>query len=142
MLEICLIIVSIYLLVNSKTIYGYISFIVYILLFVIRGVLQVVLGKFVKYDEDDKNDPYYECIVQLTDNVKRHRLYFYGTSVVLLNFEKGGMPAPVRIEPIEISGKSCECKIAFVLAKPTEEFSGKEFILIDNGRTMGKGHFE
>ncbi len=141
-LEICLIIASICLFTNGKAIYGYISIITYILLFIVRGALQVVLGKFVKYDDDDKGDRYYKCVVELTDNVKHHKLYFYGTSVGLLNFEKSDVLIPVRIEASEIGGKSCKCKIAFVSAKPTEEFEGKKFALIDNGKMVGKGRFE
>ena len=141
-LEICLMIISIYLFVNSKMMYGYISFFAYIVLLFTRSILEVVLGKFVKYDDDAKGDKYYKCSVELTNNMKHPKLYFHGTSVVLLLFEQKTAPIPVRVEPLEINYKSCKCKIAFVLEKPTEEFVGNAFTLIDNDKIVGKGRFE
>lgn len=119
-----------------------ISLIIAISLFFIYQVSSLLLNKFVKYDDDAKDDKYYKCSVELTEHVKHPKLYFYGTSVVLLLFEKKAVPVPVRIEPLEMNDKICKCKIAFVLEKPTEEFVGNAFTLIDNDKIVGKGRFE
>ena len=111
-------------------------------LFFIHSVLEVALGKFVKYDDDAKDDKYYKCFIELTDNVKFPKLYFYGTSVVQLFFEKNDVPIPVRIEPLEINSRNSKCKIAFLFEKPTEELMSKTFTLIDNDKTVGNGHFD
>lgn len=141
-LTICLFCLTLYLIATGRVIYGCLTFALYVISHLAEIILAIIFRKFVKYDDDAKNDKYYKCSVELMEHVKHPKLYFYGTSVVLLLFEKKAVPVPVRIEPLEMNDRSCKCKIAFVLEKPTEEFAGKAFTLIDNDKTVGKGHFE
>lgn len=141
-LTICLFCLSLYLIATGSVIYGCFTFALYVISQFTEAILEVIFGKFVKYNDDAKNDKYYKCSVELMEHVKHPKLYFYGTSVVLLLFEKKAVPVPVQIEPLEMNDRSCKCKIAFVLEKPTEEFAGKAFTLIDNDKTVGKGRFE
>lgn len=141
-LTICLFCLSLSLFGTGKIIYGCFTFFLYVVSHLAEIILAIVFRKFVKYDNDAKDDKYYQCSVGLTDKVKYPKLYFYGTSVVLLLFEKKSVPVPVRIEPLEINNKNCKCKIAFVLEKPTEAFEGKAFTLIDNDKIVGTGYFE
>lgn len=138
---ICLIFVVTYLVPEGKPGYEYLCVLAGVLL-VAQLVLEVLFGKFVKRDEDARDDKYYPCVVEMTDAVKHPALYFYGTAVVLLRFEKESVPVAVRIEPLEINHKTCKCKVAFVLKNPSEDFAGKAFALIDNEETVGNGHFE
>lgn len=141
-LPICLFCASLYLFVTGKVMYGYVCFFLYVVLQLIEFIVDVIFRKFVKYNDDAKTDRYYQCSVDLTDEVKHPKLYFYGTSVVLLKFERSPKPIPVRIEATEIRDKHCKCKIAFVLQKPEFEFAGKSFTLLDNDKVIGTGNFE
>ncbi len=109
-------------------------------LLVSESLLHIFLSKIVR-DKTPVPDKFYKATINTDERIKYPKLYFCGTSVVILNFRDNNELLPVIIEPTAFNNRECCCKIIFIKNDDMGDLCGKEFTLTDNAKTVAIGSF-
>ncbi len=109
-------------------------------LLIAESLLHIFLSKIIR-DKTQVPDKFYKATIIMDERIKYPKLYFCGTSVVILNFKDTNELLPIIIEPIAFNDRDCNCRITFIKNDNMGDLCGEKFILTDNAKTVAIGSF-
>ena len=123
---------------------AFIMLIIAILLMCAVEVCDLFLSKFVR-SEGLKEEFPHKINVDFTPLVKKPKLYFYRTAVLIARIEKENKNFPIRIELVNHYERKGECIFSIIetekmaIAREKIHVVGKEIMLLDNNELIGVG---